>query len=129
MRDVSNKQDVPIFKGIGDVDKVGSYTDTSLLQQMRTLCCTSLEYIPCEFNVDAKENKRIDIKRGSWFSSFVRISCGMKAIFQDVDDRSHMLLIGIIRSSPSVKSEKREHRSILVSSTNPKDLSKSALKY
>ena len=87
VRDVSNKQDVPIFKGIGDVDNVGPYAGTFLLQWRRTLCYTPPEYVPCEFNVDTKENEGIYIKQRVWFPSFMGIGREVKAIFQGVDDR------------------------------------------
>ena len=88
VEDVFNKKNISVFKKIGDVDYVYPYADISLLHSRRMLCYTSKQGIPYEFNVDTRENRKIEIEQKVFmFSSLMGVDCGVKAVFQDPDNR------------------------------------------
>ena len=131
VEEVFNEYDISVFERIGGVNKVNPNTNTSLLHSRRILCYTSKDNIPYEYNVDTRVNKRIEIGQRVWmFSSLMGIDCGVKAVFQDWDNRFTYALDWDNKVTPL--HEVREERvlvSLFVSSTRPKDLSKGVLRY
>ena len=128
--EVFNKKRVSVFKRIGDVDEVDPFTDTSLVHSRRILCYASTESILYEFNVNTRENKKIEMERKVlFFSSLMGINSGVKAVFQDVDNHFTYSLDWDNRIIPLHEAREFDFTSLFVSSINPKDLSKCVLKY
>ena len=90
-----------------------------------------MQDIPYEYNVDTRENKKIEIgQKVIGFSSLMGIDCGVKAVFQDYNDTfTHML----DRDNDVIPLHKIREKwcitSIFASSTCPRDLSKGVLRY
>ena len=61
VEELFDKQNISVFMSIGDVGGVSSYTDASLLHSRRILYYRSAQCIPYEYNVDTRENKRIEV--------------------------------------------------------------------
>ena len=130
VEEVFNEQDTSVFKKIGDVDEVSSYADTSLLHSRRVLCYKSIQDIPYEFNVDTRENKRIEIEQKVlYFSSLMGINCGVKAVFKDVDNRFTYILGWDNKVTLLHEVKEGSLTSLFASSTDPSDLSRGVLKY
>ena len=131
VEEVFDEHNISVFKRIGDVDSVEPSADSSLLNSRRILCYRSTECIPYEYNVDAEENKMIDTEQEIWvFSSMMGIDCGVKGVFQDVNDYFTYTLGWDNKVTPL--HEVREEwglASLFVTPASPKDLSKSVLRY
>ena len=141
VEDVFDEPDISVFQRIGNEDRVSPYTDTSLLHSRRILCYASILYIPpqyillqyvsYEYNVDTKENKRIDIDQEiETFSSLMGIDCGVKAVFQDYGN-NFTYALGWDNKVTLLRKVKKDNniRSLFASSTSSKVLSKAVLRY
>lgn len=77
------------YKELGDVKKISSNLDTSLLHATRTLLYKSMDFIPYKYNVDTGENIRILKDLDVWsFGCMTGIDAGVEGVFRAAGDDS-----------------------------------------
>ena len=74
------------FKKIGDVEAYND-TDTSLVHVKGVLYYSSTDYILYKYNVDTKENTRLDIGHRVWHFTFLfGINIDVQCVFSSCND-------------------------------------------
>ena len=111
------------------MDGVHPYTGTSLFHSKRVLYYTSTQWIPYEYNVDTRENNRIQIgQKVRRFSSLMGIDCRVRIVFQD-DNKYTYILNWNNEVIPLYENKEEDLTSLFVSTTHLRDLLKCVLKY
>lgn len=84
VEDMFKNPDTSILKKVGKVDNVYTFADVTRLQDTRRLYYRTVDYIPCEYNVDTGRNIRLPIgKLVNSFCSTMGLDLGVRAIFQE----------------------------------------------
>lgn len=126
---VFNNPAVTTFEVIRDNSTVLPWTDVSLLHERRVLYYPTTDNRLFAFNVDTRMNTEIDIGRKVFaIASFGGIDCGIKAVFQDNNDKC----IYALNTDNSVEKmgEKQNNslRVIFPSLSNPKNMADAVFK-
>ena len=105
--------------------------DVSLLHKRRILYYRTRNYKLFSFNVDTRENIKINVRRNvDYIISVTGISCDVKTVFQDYDNRHTYTLNNdnlLIEVSGEVGYG--EVTTLLSSTSNPKDIENAVFKY
>ena len=130
VEDIFNDPVIGAFRKIEGTSHVLSYTDVSLLHQRRVVYYPTIEFSLFSFNVDTRENKRVDVGTGVLsVASFTGISCGTRAVFYSNDDRCTYAL----NEDHSVAKVGEKQYCILTgvlpSASRPSDIASAVLRY
>ena len=130
VEEVFNNPKIKTFKEIEGTRNVNPDTDVSLLHERRKLYYRTINGKLFSFNVDTRANVKIDVGRKVWrLASLNGIDCGIKAVFQDWDDK-YTYTLNNDNSITKVNGEQYSPlRTLFPTTSDPKNIKNAVFKY
>ena len=130
VEEVFNNPRKETFRKIEGTSNVDPSTDVSLLHERRVLYYHTNYRKLFAFNVDTRVNTEINIgKRIYTIASFAGIDCGVKIVFQDLDDRYTYILNNDNSVTKISEGQRDSLTAIFPSASNPKNIKDAVFKY